>query len=1175
MDETLKVLFEACRNGDLNKVKSLITSENINAQDVLGRKSTPLHFSSGFGRKDVVEYLLSQNANVHMKDDGGLIPLHNAASFGHAEVVQLLLDHHSDVNALDNWNYSSLAEAASKGKVDVCLILLQHGADPNLKNSDGKSALDLADSSTRPVLTGEYRKDELLEAARAGNDEKLIGILTSTNVNCHASDGRKSTPLHLAAGYNRLTTCKILLEHGADVLCKDKGGLVPLHNAASYGRKYSSIIFNSSQFNCLQSLDYDVAELLIEHGAQINACDLWQYTPIHEAASKSRVDVCTLLLSHGADPTLANCHGKTALDIAASRELRDRILYEYNGYSFLDAVYHGDLSRVKKLLTNETIHFQHFKTGDLCLHMACTSSSIKHRRQIVEILIRRGADINVFNDRQIAPIHLCAAADYCDILDILLKNNANINLLDGQGQSALHHAVKSGHLNTCRLLLARKIDTSIVCSNGHTASEMATSSNIRQLFMNDNDNVTSIPESLDLELQLLEASKSGDLDVVKRILTMNPMLVNCRDAQGRNSTPLHFAAGYNRLQVVEYLLSMGADVTARDKGGLVPLHNSCSYGHFEVTALLLNSGASPQTTDLWKVTPLHESAIKGKFEICKLLLKHGADPNKKNRDGATPLDLVKERDSDIADLLRGDSAILELAKKGNLERLRKLITPENVNCRDPQGRNSTPLHLAAGYNHYEIAQLLLANGCDPNTVDKGGLIALHNASSFGHVDIATLLINHHSDVNARDNWSYTPLHEAASKGRTQLCVLLLSHGANPHLRNQDNQTPYDLTTADDVKSLLLDAMSVSISPTPSMNNHNRTTVTQSTRETTTILGAETNASSFRQRLPSATSQPQSTSPRHITSADGSMSLVTDDEQREQALHMTMNEFLSLCQFQSSQHEDQVRELFEREHITLDILAEMTHNDLKEIGVSAYGERHKLLKGIERLYKQAKDPWSNVPERGSVFLELDASDREYRLVEDELQSTIREHKDRCGGIFSRYVVLKIEKIRNRRLWDRYCHRRNEIQDDNNGHENERLLFHGSPFIHSIMNKGFDERHASITGMFGAGIYFAENSSKSNQYVYGIGGGNGCAQHKDKSCYICPRQMLLCRVCLGRSFLQFNASKLAHAPPGHHSVIGRPSQGGLVYPEYVIYRGEQAYPEYCITYNLLNPVNSDQE
>jgi len=69
------------------------------------------------------------------------------------------------------------------------------------------------------------------------------------------------------------------------------------------------------------------------------------------------------------------------------------------------------------------------------------------------------------------------------------------------------------------------------------------------------------------------------------------------------------------------------------------------------------------------------------------------------------------------------------------------------------------------------------------------------------------------------------------------------------------------------------------------------------------------------------------------------------------------------------------------------------------------------------------------------------------------------------------------------------------------------------------------------------------------------------------------MLLCRVCLGRSFLQSNASKLAHAPPGHHSVIGRPSQGGLAYPEYVIYRGEQAYPEYCITYKIYNSIENE--
>lgn len=42
--------------------------------------------------------------------------------------------------------------------------------------------------------------------------------------------------------------------------------------------------------------------------------------------------------------------------------------------------------------------------------------------------------------------------------------------------------------------------------------------------------------------------------------------MNCRDLEGRHSTPLHFAAGYNRVAVVEYLLQNGADVHAKDKG---------------------------------------------------------------------------------------------------------------------------------------------------------------------------------------------------------------------------------------------------------------------------------------------------------------------------------------------------------------------------------------------------------------------------------------------------------------------------------------------------------------------------------------------------------------------------------------------------------------------------------
>ena len=211
-------------------------------------------------------------------------------------------------------------------------------------------------------------------------------------------------------------------------------------------------------------------------------------------------------------------------------------------------------------------------------------------------------------------------------------------------------------------------------------------------------------------------------------------------------------------------------------------------------------------TDLWRFTPLHEAAAKGKFDICRLLLKHGADPTRKNRDGHTPIDLVKDTDSLVYDLLRGDAAVLEAAKRGNLAKIQRLITPENINCRDTAGRNSTPLHLAAGYNNLEVVEFLLAADADVNAQDKGGLIPLHNASSYGHVDVAALLIRHGTSVNAVDKWGYTPLHEAAQKGRTQLCSLLLAHGANPLARNEEGQTPLDLATAEDARCLLSDAM---------------------------------------------------------------------------------------------------------------------------------------------------------------------------------------------------------------------------------------------------------------------------------------------------------------------------------------------------------------------------------
>lgn len=69
--------------------------------------------------------------------------------------------------------------------------------------------------------------------------------------------------------------------------------------------------------SCLSSSQHvDIAALLIKYNTCVNATDKWAFTPLHEAAQKGRTQLCALLLAHGADPTMKNQEGQTALDLA-------------------------------------------------------------------------------------------------------------------------------------------------------------------------------------------------------------------------------------------------------------------------------------------------------------------------------------------------------------------------------------------------------------------------------------------------------------------------------------------------------------------------------------------------------------------------------------------------------------------------------------------------------------------------------------------------------------------------------------------------------------------------------------------------------------------------------------------------------------------------------------------
>ena len=106
-------------------------------------------------------------------------------------------------------------------------------------------------------------------------------------------------------------------------------------------------------------------------------------------------------------------------------------------------------------------------------------------------------------------LHLATDKSNYDIMELLLEKGTKVNALDNLGQTALHRAAQQGNVQACKLLMAYNIDISIVSLQGYTAAQLATEP--VQEFLREGP----LTGGTDVDIQLLEAAKTGDLDLVK------------------------------------------------------------------------------------------------------------------------------------------------------------------------------------------------------------------------------------------------------------------------------------------------------------------------------------------------------------------------------------------------------------------------------------------------------------------------------------------------------------------------------------------------------------------------------------------------------------------------------------------------------------------------------------
>lgn len=114
----------------------------LNAQD-----ESVLMLASLKGQQDLASKLIKKGADVNKT---GWTPLHYAASGGHASVIAILLENSAYIDAESPNGTTPLMMAAMYGSEASVNLLLQEGADPRLKNQQGLTALDFAQSGKRP-----------------------------------------------------------------------------------------------------------------------------------------------------------------------------------------------------------------------------------------------------------------------------------------------------------------------------------------------------------------------------------------------------------------------------------------------------------------------------------------------------------------------------------------------------------------------------------------------------------------------------------------------------------------------------------------------------------------------------------------------------------------------------------------------------------------------------------------------------------------------------------------------------------------------------------------------------------------------------------------------------------------------------------------------------------------
>jgi ankyrin repeat protein len=568
----MTALHWAAERGDSAMASLLLRAHaNVKAVTRIGNY-TPLHIAGKSGSGAVVRALLKAGSDPNVATTSGATALHFAAASGNVEAVNALLDKKADLNARESeWGQTPLIFAAAEDRADVIRTLLKRGADASIRTT----AVNLTDQAAQEQAATRRRNEVFASFLPKAKRDSMLAAAAQA-----AKDAAQAQPVAAAqGGIGTPDTPRQGRQGGAPPPSTD--GLTPSQiqeailagrtvmttpvtkpaaeeadtadgQVAGYASSVGSMGGLTALHHAVRQGNIAAVVALLDGGADVNEASAGDgTTPLLLSTINGQFDVSLKLIERGANPNLASSAGATPLYTTINTQWAPRSRFpQPQAVQSQRATYLDVMDALLKAGADPNVrikqHLWYFAYNN-CGNANCGLENLEGTTPFwraayavdvdaMKLLVAHGADPKISSER--TPVPTAARADG--------RAGGGRGAAGGGGRGGRGGGRGDGNpLQTAEDSAARFVPIGVGTYPIHAAAGVGYGNGFA------GNSHRHAPDGWMPAMKYLVETLGAD--------------VNQRDANGY--TPLHHAAARGDNEMIQYLVSKGADVKAVARNG--------------------------------------------------------------------------------------------------------------------------------------------------------------------------------------------------------------------------------------------------------------------------------------------------------------------------------------------------------------------------------------------------------------------------------------------------------------------------------------------------------------------------------------------------------------------------------------------------------------------------------